>query len=75
MSHLDLNPLPPPQKKKKNPQKKKERKMNSLPVHLKYDLFAVDGDITTCFHHSFTFLILQRQYDLIVNIMSSAYKL
>lgn len=26
-------------------------------VHLKYDLFAVDGDVTTCFHNSFTFLI------------------
>ena len=72
MSHLEFEPPPTT---KKNPQKKERKKNNSLPVHLKYDLFAVDGDITTCFHHSFTFLILQRQYDLIVNIMSSAYKL
>ena len=65
MSHLEFEPPPPPTKKKKKHRKKKERKMNSLPVHLKYDLFAVDSDVMTCFHHSFTFLILQRQYDLI----------
>lgn len=35
-----------------------------LPVHLKYDLFAIDGDIPTCFYHSFPFVIL---WDKIMN--------
>lgn len=29
------------------------------PVHLKYDLFAIHGDVTACFYHPFPFVILQ----------------
>jgi hypothetical protein len=58
-----LTPPPPPPPPKK---KKKSGKKKSLPVHLKYDLFAVNGDVTTCFHHSFTFFILQTKQKKIV---------
>lgn len=34
-------------------------------MHLKYDLFAVNSDIATCFHYSFTFVILQPYFSLI----------
>lgn len=38
----------------------------TIPVHLKYDLFAIDGNISTCFYHPFPFVILHSFIELLV---------
>lgn len=38
---------------------RKTRYPKTLPMNLKYDLFAVHGDIPARFNHSFAFFILQ----------------
>lgn len=38
---------------------RKTRYPKTLPMNLKYDLFAVHGDIPARFYHSFAFFILQ----------------